>query len=63
MKSKRTKSLYTVTYTHLSHTCQANSPQHACRKAFKQWLRTNLLKKQPATTDDGGFKGVTVEKQ
>lgn len=61
MKLKKTKSLYTVTYKSHSHTTLANSAGHACRKAFRQWLTQNLIKKQPATTDDGGFKGVTVE--
>lgn len=61
MKLKKTKSLYTVTYKDLSHTIPANSAQHACRKAFRHWLKNSLIKKQPITTDDGGFEGVVVE--
>lgn len=47
---------------HLSFTStSARTPQAACRKAFKHWIKEGQLKRQPKTDDDGGFVGVTYE--
>ena len=55
------KKLYQVTRPGCtSFTVNASSAQSACRKAFKFWIKNKELKRQPATTDDGGFYGVTV---
>lgn len=38
----------------------ANSPYHACRKAFRLLIKNGVLKRQPQTDDHGGFKDTTV---
>jgi len=32
----------------------------ACRIAFREWIRNGKLKRQPDSTDEGGFEGVSV---
>jgi hypothetical protein len=59
------KKLYQVIYQTSSKTCtpftvNASSAQSACRQAFRYWIKNKELKKQPATTDDGGFENVEV---
>lgn len=43
------------------YTVRAHTAQGACRTAFKFWIANGFLKKQPRTTEDGGFEGVEVE--
>ena len=57
----KTKQSYKVTHPNCTpFTVFTSSPQSACRRAFKYWIKQGELKKQPKTTDDGGFEGVTV---
>ena len=35
--------------------------QGACRKAFKFWISTNQIKRQPKTEAGGGFEDVEYE--
>ena len=39
---------------------EASTAQAACRRAFRQWHRERLIDRQPDTTLEGGFRGVTV---
>lgn len=55
------KRTYTITYQGHVHTCKASSIQSACRKAFKLWVSSGTIKRQPASDDAGGFKDVEVE--
>lgn len=41
-------------------TINASSPQSACRKAFRYWIKQNEMKRQPRSSDDGGFENVEV---
>ena len=42
-------------------TTTARTAQAACRKAFKYWINSKLIKRQPKTDRDGGFEGVEYE--
>ena len=60
-----TKQLYQVTVSiapnlEVNHTLKANSPAHACRKAFRYFIKSKQLLRQPPSTDDGGFRNTTV---
>jgi len=57
----KTKRFYTVTYKELTNSVSANSPYHAAKLCFKQWIRKKLMKRQPKSDDAGGFEGVEVE--
>lgn len=52
---------YSVTVSSYSYTTEAKSAQNACRKAFKWFISNGLIKRQPHSSDDGGFQGVVVE--
>jgi len=60
MARKKLERLMTVEVQGHAHTIMANSPQHACRQAFRFLIKNGLLKRQPKSTDDGGFEGTTV---
>jgi len=52
---------FTVSYSDLSHTVVVPSLQKACRQAFKYWISSGQIKRQPQTRPGGGWKGVTVD--
>jgi hypothetical protein len=55
------KKMYQVTcFTCTPVSVYAPSAQAACRKAFRYWIKNKELTRQPPTTDNGGFEGVTV---
>lgn len=59
---KKSKQFYTVHHPIcLSLTTEASSPQSACRKAFRFWIKQGALLRQPKTTDDGEFEGIEIE--
>lgn len=60
--TKPRKRIYLITHPKAAPiTTPSNSPQGACRTAFRYWVKTGQLKRQPKTTDDGGFENVEVE--
>ena len=58
----RTRSVYTVTHPNCTPiTLIRSTAQAAVRSAFRIWILSGELSRQPQSTDGGGFEGVEVE--
>ena len=62
MNKKQPKRIYLVKHPGCPDiTIDRPTPQAACRKAFRVWVKDGHLNRQPKSDDMGGFENVEVE--
>lgn len=58
--SRRPVRVYAVAIGANRHEVAARTRGAAARKAFREWLKWQAIKRQPKSSDDGWFDGVSI---